>query len=286
MRLFKKRRSRKQVRYGRSPVLHSQRRTRRSGLRNFQTLQIGRLKRWLIFILTLAIVGGSSYFLFFSTQLQINSIKVYKEGSITENDPLKNYFNTFLGQNIVLANMKEVTQKIIDDSPQIDNLVIKKQFPSTIRIEYNEFPIVANLILSAEDVQQKYLINNQGQVTRKDIQNPNLPYIKMSSEKALKLQEQAIEPDKLEYALNSSKAFEEKFGIKVFDTSYLKEAREIHLHTEKYFTVWLDMTQSYDKQFSKLKRALINLDIYNTPLSYIDLRISGGTGDKVIIKRK
>ncbi len=234
----------------------------------------------------MAIVGGSSYFLFFSTQLQINSIKVYKEGSITENDPLKNYFNTFLGQNIVLANMKEVTQKIIDDSPQIDNLVIKKQFPSTIRIEYNEFPIVANLILSAEDVQQKYLINNQGQVTRKDIQNPNLPYIKMSSEKALKLQEQAIEPDKLEYALNSSKAFEEKFGIKVFDTSYLKEAREIHLHTEKYFTVWLDMTQSYDKQFSKLKRALINLDIYNTPLSYIDLRISGGTGDKVIIKRK
>lgn len=245
-----------------------------------------RLKRISIAVAVLLAIAGLSYLVFFSGQLKISTVQVYKDGGLVQNDPLKNYFNSLIGQNILFANLEEATQKISTDNPQINNLSIKKRFPSGIRIDYGEFPIVANLLVAAEDLQQKYLINSQGQIARKDIENPNLPYLKMTGNQAFKSQDHIIDADKLDYILKSAKAFEEKFGIKVFDVTYLKEAREVHLRTEKYFSVWLDMTQSYDKQFSKLKKALINLDIYNQPLDYIDLRISGGNGDKVIFKRK
>lgn len=287
MRLLKKRKAKKQILYGRSPLLHSQRRSRSSGgIRNLKLPDAAKVKKIGILLTTLLIIGGLSYLVFFSGKLNIQEVQIYKDNNLDANNPLKNYFNNLQGQSIVFADLQEITTKILNDNPQIDNLVIKKRFPGTIKVEYNEFPIMANILLSAENVQHKYLMNSQGQIAKKDVENPNLPYIKMGSEKALKNQDQAIDPEKLRYILDSSKAFEEKFGIKVFDTTYLKEAREVHLRTEKYFSVWLDMTQSYDKQFSKLKKALINLDIYNSPLEYIDLRISGSNGEKVIFKRK
>lgn len=288
MKLFRKRKPKRQILYRRSPnpLLHNQRRSRKNGIRNFKIPNIPRLKRLSILFTVLLAIGGISYLIFFSGGLKINTVQVYKDNSQVENDPLKNYFNSMIGQSIVFVNLEEATKKITDDNPQINNLSVKKRFPSSIRIDYTEFPVVANLLVSAEDLQQKYLINSEGRIVRKDIENPNLPYLKMDTDKAFKNQDHVIDRDKLDYILKSSKAFEEKFGIKVFDVSYLKEAREIHLRTEKYFSVWLDMTQGYDKQFSKLKKALINLDIYNQPLNYIDLRISGGNGDKVIFKRK
>lgn len=286
MRLLKKRKAKKQILYGRSPTLHSQRRSRNTGIKNLKLPDAAKVKKIGILLASLLIVGGLSYLIFFSGNLNIKEVQIFKDNNLDANNPLKNYFNNLQGQSIVFADLQEITTKILSDNPQIDALVVKKRFPGTIKVEYNEFPIMANLLLSAEGVQQKYLINSEGQVARKDIENPNLPYIKMNAEKALKNQDQAIDAEKLKYILDSSKAFEEKFGIKVFDTSYLKEAREVHLRTEKYFSVWLDMTQNYDKQFSKLKKALINLDIYNSPLEYIDLRISGSNGEKVIFKRK
>lgn len=286
MRLFKRNKRIRPKTYSRRPLLHNQRRFRRNGINNLTLPNLVKLKKWSVLIGTLATAIVISYFLFFSNQLSIKEIQVYKDQSLEANSPLQFYFNSAINQSIVFSDLSEVQNKILTDNPQIDKIAIKKKFPSTIKIEYTEFSIVANLLLSAEEVQQKYLLNSQGQVARKDIENPNLPFIKMTAVKALKSQEQAIDPEKLKYILESRKAFEEKFGIKVFDVTYLKEARELHLRTEKYFYVWLDMTQNYDKQFSKLKKSLNTLDIYNDPIDYIDLRISGTNGEKVIFKRK
>jgi hypothetical protein len=50
--------------------------------------------------------------------------------------------------------------------------------------------------------------------------------------------------------------------------------------------VWLDMQKPIEEQLKKLKKALVKLDIYTESLEYIDLRISGTNGDKIIYKRK
>ena len=72
--------------------------------------------------------------------------------------------------------------------------------------------------------------------------------------------------------------------MKVIDSEYLFIEREVHLRTEKYFEIWIDMTKELNLQMEKLKKVLGKIDIYSTPLEYIDLRISGTDNEKVIYK--
>ncbi len=95
-----------------------------------------------------------------------------------------------------------------------------------------------------------------------------------------------IDPSKLDYILDTKAYFEDKFGLRVVEVEYKKTAREIHLITEKNFAIWIDIQVSYEDQLKKLKKTLVKLDIYNEPLEYIDLRIAGGHGDKIIYKRR
>ena len=82
------------------------------------------------------------------------------------------------------------------------------------------------------------------------------------------------------------KILEDKFGMRVVEVIYKKVPREIHLLTERDFYIWIDMQNPADEQLKKLKKALVKLDIYTENLEYIDLRIAGGNGDKIIYKRR
>ena len=74
--------------------------------------------------------------------------------------------------------------------------------------------------------------------------------------------------------------------MQLIHSIYKPVEREVHLKTEKDFAIWLDLGKTYEQQLDKLKRTLERLDIYNTPLQYIDLRISSQTGEKIIFRRR
>jgi hypothetical protein len=95
-----------------------------------------------------------------------------------------------------------------------------------------------------------------------------------------------ISADNLNYILHATSYFEEKFGMKIRETDFIIKARELHLKTEKNFTIWLDTQIPFERQFLKLKKAMTTIDIYKVALEYIDLRIAGTSGEKVIFKRK
>lgn len=98
------------------------------------------------------------------------------------------------------------------------------------------------------------------------------------------INEELIPQDVLKTLLETTESFEGKFDMEVLEITYLKRARELHLFTERYFSVWIDLTQDVPLQLAKLKKALTEIDIYGAPLEYIDLRISGQNGEKVIYK--
>lgn len=101
------------------------------------------------------------------------------------------------------------------------------------------------------------------------------------------LNEKLIDADMLKTLLQTTKDFEGKFNMQVLEIHYLKQARELHLLTERYFTIWIDLTQDTNIQLAKLKKALgNNFNIYEMDLDYVDLRISGQNGEKVIYKLK
>lgn len=100
------------------------------------------------------------------------------------------------------------------------------------------------------------------------------------------LNEELIDADMLGTLLKATEDFEGKFNMQVLEIRYLKQARELHLLTERYFTIWIDLTEDTNLQLAKLKKALSTLNIYEADLDYIDLRISGQNGEKVIYKLK
>lgn len=245
------------------------------------------IKKWLI-------IGGSTilallllYLTVFTSFFEIREWKIYGDEIIQENSKFEEFLAVHKGKNLVFLDTGEIQVHIKDQYPEIENLRIKKVYPSTLVLEYENFPEKANLlnIFDGEN-QKKFIINEAGYLVDQDYENPNLPYIKIRTDKPLEINQYALSREKLEYVLDAIYDFEEIFGMKVLDAEYQPKEREVHLKTEREFTVWLDTSLTIQKQYSKLKSALSKLNIYTQSLDYIDLRISSVNGEKVIYKRR
>lgn len=312
-----------QARYGRGLVLtsRSSRRTPRTSgkslISNLSLPSLTSVKRVLLTMIAIGIAGAVSYFVWFSGYFKITKIYVQYEEFQNENSDILGYFDALKGKNYLFTDPAEKKTDIQKAHPEISNIIIQKIFPDTIKISFTEFPITANVesIVNGKSI-EKVLINSVGMAIYHDTENPNLPYIKMittaeiedtipppaevpgenstppapivppaptqPTEKPLPV----ISQEYLTYMLSATKSFEERFGMKITELQLLPQARELRFKTEKNFEIWLDIQIPFEKQFLKLKKAMTTLDIYKTPLFYIDLRVSGANGEKVIFKRK
>ena len=232
-------------------------------------------------------IAGSVYLVFFSHFFDLKSITVYENGvRITDENDIADALASFRYRNILFVDEKEVENKVKTAYPEIKKLKIKKVLQGQLRLEIEKFPIAANILNVIGDFQKKYLINSNGFLTAENTESSDLPYIKIATEEAFPLRMVIMPQTRLEYAIKAVNTFEEKLGMKILHAIYMPMEREIHLMTEKKFAVWIDMEKDLETQLEKLKRALVKLDIYKTPLQYIDLRISGTDNEKVIYKRK
>ena len=144
---------------------------------------------------------------------------------------------------------------------------------------------MANIINESNVIKKSYIINSIGYAIKENLEDPNLPYIKIKTDEPVNPKEAVIEKTKLSYLIEAKTYFEDKFGMRIISMEYKPVAREIHLLTERNFNVWLDIQKPYEEQFKKLKKAIVKLDIFKENLEYIDLRIAGESGDKIIYKR-
>jgi hypothetical protein len=247
-----------------------------------------KIKKILILLMILAFTVLAIYSIFFSSFFLIQEITIEKSELENENFAIKikNSLNKSLGENIVFANTSELETKILKTFPELETVQVNKDYPQTLVIVFSKYPIAANVINKSNSVKKSYIINSIGYTVKEDYENPALPYITIESEEPINAKTTVITPSRLNYILDTIQYFEDKFGIKVRETIYHKVAREIHLITEKDFQIWLDIQIPAEDQLKKLKKALVKLDIYNEALSYIDLRISGSNGEKIIYKRR
>lgn len=243
-------------------------------------------KKWIL--ISVAVIAGIFflYSLAFTNFFQLKQWKIYGNDSIQENSKFEEFLIPHKYKNLAFLDTGKIEKTIQSQYPEIEKLRIKKVFPDTLVMEFENFPEVANIFNIVEDTQRKFIVNEIGLLVQKDYENPNLPYIKLRTEKALELNDYAINRDRLEYTLDAIYEFEELFGMKVLDAEYKVKEREVHLKTERDFTVWLDTSLLLQEQYGKLKKALNKLNIYTSSLEYIDLRISSVNGQRVIFKRR
>jgi hypothetical protein len=244
------------------------------------------VKKWLFYGLGIIVVLAVLYTTIFTNFFQLKQWKIYGDDIIQENSKFEEFLAVHNGKNLAFLDTGKIETTIKSQYPEIKNLRIKKMFPDTLIMEYENFPEVANLFNIIGDTQKKFIINEIGLLVQQDFENPMLPYIKIKTEKALQLNESAIPREKLEYLLDSIYEYEDLFGMKVLDAEYKVEEREIHLKTEREFIIWLDTSLTLQEQYGKLKKALSELNIYTESLEYIDLRISSVSGERIIFKRK
>lgn len=273
------------VRYGQTPTLQNYKAKK---FRPQLAQKFSRLSK----LLKIAIISAFTIFiiygLFFSNYLKIAEIIVPGETFAKENltAEISASIGNSIGQNIIFADTQELALKILDLFPELEKVEVEKDYPDKLTVSFSEYPLVANIINESNTVKRSFIVNSIGYVIKEDLENPVLPYIKMKSDEPINPDIPAIEATKLKYILDTITYFEDKFGMKINEVHYKKIPREIHLLTEREFFVWLDIQQPAEEQLKKLKKALVKLDIFNEDLDYIDLRIAGSNGDKIIYKRR
>ncbi|MFH1284043.1 MAG: FtsQ-type POTRA domain-containing protein [Candidatus Peregrinibacteria bacterium] len=290
--MFNKKRNIKKLalRYGQSSI-NSKALSRRKSKRKLlhpQHQLVSKLKRMLIFMASTATILLTAYLLFFSAYFEIKHIQVGK--SLTENETLDNEIANItkdkIGNSLPFLNTDEIRIKILEAFPEIEQVEINKDYPDTVIINFAEYPLVANVINESPSIKKSYIINSLGYAVKEDLENTGLPYIRIKSDEPINIENPVIGQPKLKYILDTITYFEDKFGMRIIEVQYEKIPREIHLLTEKNFYIWIDMQYTAEDQLKKLKKALVKLDIYNENLEYIDLRIAGEKGDKIIYKRR
>ncbi len=230
----------------------------------------------------------SIYILFFSSLLEVTRVQIEKTGDSLSTDRLQPFIDEMKGRNLFFVNGDRISTDIQSSFPnEVLVAKIKKSFPDKIILTISEYPSVLNFHVKTDTVEQKLVLNQIGFIIAQNKDFQGIPTLVLRSDKPLPIIEGTIlQKDKLTPIVTALTKFPEIFGLKIISGEWKKVERELHLKTEKNFTVWIDLTQDVETQLLKLKRALPKLDIYTVPLEYIDLRIAGADNEKVIFKRK
>lgn len=248
---------------------------------------VSKAKGLLGIMIGLAIAGGLIYLVGFSHLFDIKSWEIVEDGNkITSDEELNGLMKKQKNRNLFFIDENQIVQQVKSIHPEAKKILVKKIFPQKLRLEMEKYPPAANIINIVQGIQKKFIADEKGFLAEENTENPELPYVKIFTNEVFSVHTVAIEPKKLEFILKAVSLFQEKFTMKVINAEYYVREREVHLETEKHFTVWIDMEKDLNAQLEKLKKVLPKLNIFTTPLEYIDLRISGTDNEKVIFKRR
>lgn len=288
--LFRKKRKIKKYKYSyaKSPNFANKKRVgRKRKVSKMKNPRTNKIKKFFNLLVTTILIIFGAYLIFISSYFKVKDI-TFSDKSFTNQtlaEEISSTIDIAINKNILFIETSELELKIKSLFPELESIKVIKDYPNILTVEFLEHPLVANIINESTTIRKNYIINSIGFAIKEDLESPELPYIKIESDEPINSEVAVIEKSKLDYILESKNYFEDKFGMKIIRIEYKATAREVHLLTERNFFIWLDIQVSFEDQFKKLKKSLVKLDIYTEALEYIDLRIAGSNGDKIIYKR-
>jgi cell division septal protein FtsQ len=222
------------------------------------------IKSFLFIILILVII----YFVFISGKFKIKEIIVEGNNTIVP-EVIEGYVpkNT----NILYFSIKKTKAKILSEHTEINDIVIYKGLPDTIKIVVVEHE--NRLVWQASG--KNYLISTQGIVSKEilTLDGVNMPVVVDSKNLSLSLGKGLVSPSFVAFILNINDKFFESTNIKPKNFEVGETTFDLNLYTEAGFYVKFNTLRSSAKQLDNLKKVLVEKrqDIKE----YIDLRVDG-----------
>jgi len=241
---------------------------------------------YLYLVFGLGLVLAFVYFVFLTPTLRVSRIDLFEGEVESQNVAYKQVAAGLRGKNLLLLSNSTIIEKFLKANPRIKNMVINKDYPHNLKIVLSESPLAANLIVKNGKVEKKFIVNEQGIVSKFDEFSDKLPTIYMETDHFPVANEEFLTIDLLNNLLTAIDYFVEMLNIRVNQINYLLVAKEAHIITEKNTAIWLDLDKDYKHQIEKLKDVIPKVNLYEEEFAYVDLRISGVNSDKIIFKRR
>lgn len=247
--------------------------------RNSGPDKIGRFIYWLVFLFFLS---GVVYLLFFSGLLSVTKINLSGLEELDQNQILREVQSRLNGQywrvipknNLILIRTGIIKRDLINRFPKIEEVVVKRNFPSQINVFIKERKSVL-VLCSGENC---YTVDEKGKTFMPFNREEASELIVLSdrSNKSLELNESVLSGDYLNYVLGTKDRLEREMDIQVkreYETPSLASA-DIRLTTEEGWRIYFSKEITLDKELEMLQSVLsdkIGQD-KKADLEYVDLR--------------
>jgi len=233
---------------------------------------IGKNFRWMPFVYTgIFLMTGFVAFALLSPFFHLQKISFVRDTATLDIEKIQETLKDFYGKNLFLISQKNIKKALEETFPEFREIKIREKWPKEIELAITQSPPFVN-ILNAESADY-WLISEDG-VLLQNQADPALPTIKLlQHKKKLALRDKLFNKEILDAIMIAKTMMEKKATIKIKEILYLSLAKEVHLITLDDTEIWLDLLQPFDPQIEKLLLGVKAMDLENTPIQHIDLRI-------------
>ncbi len=235
----------------------------------------------------MAFLGGI-FFACFSPWLQVANVEVAGAQKINSDDFVKKIQDTaqkqlafFPTKSILLFNINAAREELLKEFPQLADIKIERQFPSTIYaaiVERSPSAVIKN------EKGDYYIVDDNGIFfkTLSETDNNNLFEINYNPPSDLRLGQSAINKDILQKILRAKNSIETNANIYLKSAEVINEQR-INLNTNEGWQIFINPQKDIDWQTTKLQAVAGDslFQIQRQNLLYVDLRFT-----KVYVKQR
>lgn len=249
------------------------------------------LLRFFLIAVPAAIVVGIG-FLLYSPVLHIKEIEILLTDPRINVEEMQHGLSSFFGRHLFFLSLQEAEDQARATVPDVKEVSIMKQYPSTLVVRLTFVPIIARLLIEdpnaragsgavqTEDIRSDFLTEDGMYVTYHD------PQVQSGSARMeLHIVDWGVRPTsgaplldpELLLAMHTAETvLQEQFDRTVTMRTIFLRAREFHMQTPDH-TLWFDVRTPVEDQLERYRTFLETEDV-SAAKRYVDLRLV----DKVV----
>lgn len=254
---------------------------------SIQSSFLGRYRAIAYAVLVSVTLIAAAYLVFFSGFFSVSSISVQRDALTTSVPLIQGALSDVMGRNLLFVSSSALEEKLYGMFPEVKALEVDRLLPRTIKVTITEYPVVAKL--REQTTGTVWLLNEVGQILKKetaaalpviDYRNAyQFPFADVEQQFTglTHLQDGAIalSAKDVRFILSAYEHLRAKFSITAKEMPFFPLERELHIHTDRGFQLWLDADQDMAGQLDRLAITAGEFNASSSRIAYIDLRVKG-----------